>query len=290
MTINCYETKPDHFVADAEGAGCYVEVDGKILLLQRASHKQEAGKWGVPAGKLETNERPEDAAKRELFEETGIIINSDLSSLGTLYYETPGMDYIYHLFKIKVDKMPNVILSEESQDYAWVPFEEIEKRDLRPGALKALKKYSRVALKKPRAGSTTVSAYLILRKQNEVLFHLRKNTGYGDGYFGLIAGHVEDGESATDALIREAFEEGGIEIKPSDLKVIHVAHRKTDRQNVDIFFEAKSYQGTLYNREPEKCERLEYFPLNCLPSNTLEYLLEVLQAISKGEFYSEQGW
>lgn len=50
-------------------------------------------------------------------------------------------------------------------------------------------------MKKSRTGAS-VNVYLILQKGDHVLLHLRKNTGYGDGYYGLISGHVEDHESA----------------------------------------------------------------------------------------------
>ncbi len=140
-----------------------------------------------------------------------------------------------------------------------------------------------------RSGAS-VNAYLILKQDDKVLFHLRKNTGYCDGMWSLVAGHVEDGESATDGMIREAREEIGIELSPAELKVVHVLHRKTNRLNVDIFFDCTSWQGIIQNQEPEKCEKLEFFSLQDLPSNIIEYNVACLMAISNGEFYSEQGW
>lgn len=79
------------------------------------------------------------------------------------------------------------------------------------------------------------------KKENEVLLYLR-NTGYCDGFYGLVSGHVEDDESATSALIREAHEEADIQFDPSHLRVVHVMHRKTNRFNIDIFFECSHWQ------------------------------------------------
>lgn len=146
-----------------------------------------------------------------------------------------------------------------------------------------------ISPKKPRTGAA-VSTYLILKKDDSVLLSLRKNTGFKDGFYGLVAGHVEDGEGATTAMIREAHEEAGLVIAPSDLKVVHILHQQTTRFNIDIFFECNRWQGVLSNKEPEKCERLDYFPMGQLPSNTIEYIVEVFKSISKGEFYSERGW
>ena len=142
---------------------------------------------------------------------------------------------------------------------------------------------------KKRQGAS-VNAYLILKQNNQVLLQLRKNTGYCDGMWSLVAGHVEDGESATKGMIREAQEEIGIEIIPSNLQVVHIMHRKTNRLNVDVFFNCQSWQGTPQNLEPHKCETLEFFSLENLPSNMIEYHKIALHHIANRNFYSELGW
>src|SRR5690242_19533034 len=103
FNIEIHTKKPDGFNPKIQVAACYVEVDHKLLLLQRAG-KLETGKWGVPAGKIEKNEIPEQAAKRELFEETGI--SASVQYLSSLYIRKPEMDYIYHLFKVLLDEAP----------------------------------------------------------------------------------------------------------------------------------------------------------------------------------------
>ncbi len=137
---------------------------------------------------------------------------------------------------------------------------------------------------------TFVCAYLILRQKNDVLLLLRKNTGFCDGQYGLVSGHVEDGEPATVGMIREAKEEAGIEILTSQLKVVHVSHRYSNRQNLDIFFECTSWKGEIENQEPDKCAALEFFSLTNLPANTIPYVARILQAAANGICYSEEGW
>lgn len=145
---------------------------------------------------------------------------------------------------------------------------------------------------KQRKGTTIVSVYLLFRKGDEICLLLRKNTGYNDGRYGLIAGHVEDGEPATKAMIREANEEAGLILTPDDIQIAHVMHRKTSegRLGIEIFFECKSWSGQLENKEPHKCEELRFFPLDNLPKNTIFYVVEAIQAVSRGQFYSERGW
>ena len=136
--------------------------------------------------------------------------------------------------------------------------------------------------------TTVVSVYLLLRKENQILFGLRQNTGYCDGQYGLVSGHVEPDEPATDAMVREAQEEVGI--TPFGLRVAHVMHRKSNRFGIDIFFECDGYEGTPTNKEPDKCTGLEFFPIDNIPSNTMDYVAKVLKAIHQGHTYSEEGW
>lgn len=289
--IFVYDKKPKGFFSTVEVAAIYLNVNGKLLLLELSADKQEKGTWGVPAGKLEVGERPAQGAKRELLEETGIDIEDEGSfhPLGELYIRKPEIDYIYHLFGINLESQPAICLSPEHCSYRWVSRFEGENLPLMKGAKLALDAYFQRSAKKHRSGAS-VNVYLILLKDEEVLLHLRENTGYLDNYYGLVAGHVEDGESATAAIIREAYEEAGIQIVPSALKVAHVMHRQTNRLNIDVFFECHEFRGKLTNREPEKCEALNYFPLKHLPINTIDYIRVALEAISKKNFYSERGW
>ncbi len=135
-----------------------------------------------------------------------------------------------------------------------------------------------------------VCAYLLLKQEDKVLLQLRKNTGYCDGMWCLVSGHVEEEESATHGMIREAAEEIGVILRPEDLKVLHVMHSRTNRFNMDIFFECLQWEGEIKNLEPDKCEKLEFFPINSLPTNTAGFNGEALNAILTGKFYSEQGW
>jgi 8-oxo-dGTP diphosphatase len=47
--------------------------DGKLLVCQRTRHQTMPLKWEFPGGKIEANEQPRDALRRELDEELGIL-------------------------------------------------------------------------------------------------------------------------------------------------------------------------------------------------------------------------
>lgn len=143
---------------------------------------------------------------------------------------------------------------------------------------------------KKRTGAN-INVYLVLRKEEAVLLSLRQNTGYCDGAYGLVSGHVEDGESAIAAMIREAKEEAGLLIAPTELNLIHVLHRKTNRFNVDMFFECTSWRGDLVNMEPKKCGALDFFPINQLPENLIPYIQKMFEdTYIHKQVYSEEGW
>ena len=58
-----------------------------------------------------------------------------------------------------------------------------------------------------------VSVNLILKKDESILLMRRFNTGWNDGKYALMGGHVEDNENPIDAVIREANEELGLILK-----------------------------------------------------------------------------
>lgn len=55
-------------------AAALVDPDGRMLIAQRPEGKAMAGLWEFPGGKIEADERPEDALIRELAEELGIAV------------------------------------------------------------------------------------------------------------------------------------------------------------------------------------------------------------------------
>ena len=55
---------------------CYLEQDGCYLMLHRVrkAHDENHDKWIGVGGKFEDRESPEDCARREVLEETGLTL------------------------------------------------------------------------------------------------------------------------------------------------------------------------------------------------------------------------
>jgi len=138
------------------------------------------------------------------------------------------------------------------------------------------------------------ASYLVLIKNGKILLLRRFNTGYEDGKYSLVAGHVELGETFIQTIIREAEEEAGIILQAEDLEFVHMMHRnsRTDENNerVDTFFLAKNWGGKIENKEPQKCDELSWFDLEDIPENTIPYIREAIVCIKNKNYYSEFGW
>ena len=64
------------YINPVVGAGALVEKDGQVVLVRRGV-EPKAGYWSLPAGYVEGDEMAEDAAVREMEEETGLRIELD---------------------------------------------------------------------------------------------------------------------------------------------------------------------------------------------------------------------
>lgn len=135
------------------------------------------------------------------------------------------------------------------------------------------------------------AVYLFLLKANKILLQRRFNTGYEDGNYSVPAGHLDGNEPATKAMSREALEEIGVVIKPEDLTVVHTMHRLTPKdERIDFFLTASAWEGEPSIKEPNKCDDLQWFLIDDLPSNTIPYIKFAIEQYKAKNPFSEFGW
>ena len=135
-----------------------------------------------------------------------------------------------------------------------------------------------------------VAVHLLLVEDGRILLLRRFNTGYEEGNYSLVAGHIDGGEELKAAMIREAMEEAGIEISASDLSVVGVMHVMTDKEYISFFLEAVEWSGQVVNAEPDQCDDLRWFDLNNLPENTIPYVQRAIENYLTGTWFDSFGW
>lgn len=135
-----------------------------------------------------------------------------------------------------------------------------------------------------------IGVHLMLIQNGKLLLQKRKGEAL-DGVFTPVSGHVDKEEGVIDALVREAKEEAGIILHPSELKISVVAHlldapyKGEYRDIINFFVFTDRYEGTITNNEPDKTVSLDFYDITNLPENLMKHIFNVLDAYQKGENY-----
>jgi len=145
-------------------------------------------------------------------------------------------------------------------------------------------------IKRKNHVTAAVAVYLVLKRADKILFGRRQNTGYQDGNWQVFAGHVESGELPSEAAIREAKEELGIDILPENLNLLHVSARPEHDgtgNRVDFVYEIYRWSGGIVNMEPEKCSEMAWVDEDALPENTVPHVRYFLERMRERLWHSE---
>lgn len=106
---------PDRPVTEV-AVGVLIRPDGTFLLTSRPQGKVYAGYWEFPGGKLEEGESVEQALRRELLEELGLVIAEGVP------WRTKIVDYPHALVRLhfcKVFAWSGDLQMREQQHCAW---------------------------------------------------------------------------------------------------------------------------------------------------------------------------
>ncbi|QKS70297.1 NUDIX domain-containing protein [Paenalkalicoccus suaedae] len=121
------------------------------------------------------------------------------------------------------------------------------------------------------------AVHIFLLKEKEILLLRRFNTGYEDGNYSVLAGHIDGGEDFIAAAQREVHEEGGVRISREDLRVVGVMHRRSAEERIDFFLACEKWDGEITNMEPSKCDELRWTPIDELPDNMVPYVKKAIE-------------
>ncbi len=128
--------------------------------------------------------------------------------------------------------------------------------------------------------------------KKQILLQRRQNTGFADGLFDLsCSGHVENGESMSDAVLRECCEELGICLNKGKIKFFCFIH-KLDGDKIYYYgyFVCNEFDGQPAVMEPEKCSELLWTDIDNLPCDVIPDRVAAVKAYINGVQYLEYGW
>jgi len=114
--------------------------DWRVLALQRAPDAIRAGSWETVYGKTDSGELPEDAAVRELREETGLEVRALYNvTVNSFYLHAKHTIQMCIVFAAFVAEDVEVTLSEEHQRFEWLSVDEACERYTWPREAHALR-------------------------------------------------------------------------------------------------------------------------------------------------------
>jgi 8-oxo-dGTP pyrophosphatase MutT (NUDIX family) len=143
------------------------------------------------------------------------------------------------------------------------------------------------------AFQVSVSAFVIVRRNDEVLLLRRCATGWHDGEYSLPAGRLEPDETLVGAAVRELREETTLEVSSEDLRLSHLIHSRTSAPRntwLGAFFIAERWRGEPRLAEADKHDDIGWFALAALPANTVRYTRQGLTNALSGVPFSVYGW
>ncbi|MFE4670501.1 NUDIX domain-containing protein [Streptomyces sp. NPDC056716] len=282
---------------------------GQYLLHLRDANKPhicDPGTWSIPGGGRKAGEPARRAAERELLEETGLTI-PDLAPFTVVDSLGPdGRKGSIQVYLGAWDGDADALPVTEGIMYRWFDAATIAYLTMCPWTQRVIDLHQvRQPLPSARAVVAVATApvnltrphivgvHLHLERDGRVLLGLRHpDSSFAGSVHHFLAGHCEQ-ESATDAMVREAWEEAGLGIRPEDLDLVHVVHcpdRSGGLPRVQLVFRARAWEGEAVVREPDRCVSWDWWPLDALPEPIVPYTRSAIEGIRAGRPFTELGW
>lgn len=136
------------------------------------------------------------------------------------------------------------------------------------------------------------AAYAIIVNDEKIL--LQKRKGSLSGYWDMAAcGHIEEAESMKEALVRELYEEIGLDVSIENLNFVTMIHSYYDDYKYSYYngyFLVEAYKGQPTIKELAEIEELSWFSFDNLPEKIYPDRLLAIECYKNNIPYSEFGW
>ncbi|MER7181779.1 NUDIX domain-containing protein [Streptomyces hyaluromycini] len=143
----------------------------------------------------------------------------------------------------------------------------------------------------PKAAEYTVpvDVHMFLRRDSAagplVLLTRRAGPVYATGLRHAPSGRLDGPhEDLVAAVIRETCEETGVLLDRAGVGSVVTLHHRAPggAARIGVFFAARSWQGTPQIMEPDKCDAMDWFPLDALPEPMVAYCRAGIDAYRAG--------
>ncbi|WUA48009.1 NUDIX domain-containing protein [Streptomyces sp. NBC_01367] len=101
----------------------------------------------------------------------------------------------------------------------------------------------------------------------------------------LPSGHLDPDEKMVEAVVREAREETGVPIETEDVTAAVTVHHRPptgSRARLGVFLEVHRWSGRPRITEPDRCDGMDWYPLDALPDAMVAYCRAGLDAYRAG--------
>lgn len=299
-----------HDLVVSMGAAAIIRDDeGRFLLQQRSDN----GRWGLAGGAVDPGEEPAEAAVREAFEETGLHVEP-VKLVGLFggkrqiatYPNGDKMAYVSATFECRVIGGEIIPVSDETLDVRWFAPNELPQSfvDVHHRRIEAyLQGHTPYFLQadsfeasnenyirniRSKVGhqllmSPSISAY-IQNEAGEILVQQRSD----NGIWNLPCGAYEAGEEPVETLMREVYEETGLEVRAKRLVGVYAGKdyivtypNKDQVAYINMFFEAGIHGGEL--RKDEESLDLRFVHPDNLPEPFDKQHIRLIQRAREGK-------
>ena len=113
---------------------CYLRQDGKTLMVHRIKKPNDIheGKWNGLGGKLEPGETPEECARREIFEESGLRVKN-LVLKGLLTFPLFARDEDWYAFVFVATDFEGSLIESPEGTLQWIADDKLPELNLWEG-------------------------------------------------------------------------------------------------------------------------------------------------------------